>query len=104
MEGLQFQSSKKPSTKALQKRKNEAPPPVSPFEVLCAADEQINPAIVLAEELMRKDITGGMDFCDIEQTEKTLRLARDEIEKVERHFAQIVKTPPYPSGHIPAGF
>ena len=103
MEGLQLQSSKKPSTKALQKRKNEAPPP-APFEVLCAADEQINPAIVLAEELMRKDLRQGMNFRDIEQAEKTLRLARDEIEKVERHFAQIVKTPPQASGHIPAGF
>jgi hypothetical protein len=45
-----------------------------------------------------------MDYADIEQAEKTLLVARDEIEKVERHFAQIVKTPPQPSGHIPAGF
>jgi len=103
MEGLQLQSSKKPSIRGRQKRKNEDPTP-TPFEVLCAADEQINPAIVLAEELMRKDLRQGMDFCDIEQAEKTLQLARDEIEKVERHFAQIVKTPPQASGHIPAGF
>ena len=103
MEDFTLQSSKKPSTKARQKRKNEAPP-VLPFEVLCGACEQINPAIVLAEELMRKDIAGGMDFADIERAEKTLLLARDEIEKIEKHFAQIVKTPPYPSGRIPAGF
>lgn len=104
MEGFTLQSSKKPSTRERQKRKKEAPPPISPFEFLCSADDEINPAIVLAEELMRKDLRQGMDFCDIEQAEKTLQLARDEIEKVERHFAQIVKTPPYPSGHIPAGF
>lgn len=103
MEGLPLQSSKKPSTKARQKRKSEASV-TSPFEVLCAADDEINPAIVLAEELMRKDIAGGMDFADIEQAEKTLRIARDEIAKVERHFAYIVKTPPQASGHIPAGF
>jgi len=72
--------------------------------LLCEAGEQVNPAIILAEELMRKDITGGMDYADIEQAEKTLLLARDEIEKVERHFAQIVKTPPQPGGLIPAGF
>ena len=72
--------------------------------MLCEVCEQVNPAIVLAEELMRKDITGGMDYADIEQAEKTLLVARDEVEKVERHFAQIVKTPPQPSGHIPAGF
>lgn len=103
MEGLPLQSSKKPSTRGRQKRKNETPPP-APFEVLCAADHEINPAIVLAEELMRKDITGGMDFCDIEEAEKTLRIARDEIANVERHFACIVKTPPQASGYIPAGF
>jgi hypothetical protein len=45
-----------------------------------------------------------MDYADIEQAEKTLLLARDEIEKVERHFSKIVKTPPQPCGHIPAGF
>lgn len=103
MEGLPLQSSKKPSTKERQKRKSKAPPN-SPFEVLCAADDEINPAIVLAEELMRKDIAGGMDFADIEEAEKTLLAARDEIEKVERHFAQIVKTPPQSGGHIPPGF
>ncbi len=72
--------------------------------MLCEAGEQVNPAIILAEELMRKDKTFGMDYADIEQAEKTLLLARDEIEKVERHFAQIVKTPPQPGGLIPAGF
>ena len=72
--------------------------------MLCKAGEQVNPAIILAEELMRKDLRRGMDYADIEQAEKTLLLARDEIEKVERHFAQIVKTPPQPGELIPAGF
>jgi len=72
--------------------------------MLSGFEEQINPAIVLAEELMRKDISGGRDFADIEQAEITLSHARDEIEKVEKHFARIVKTQPQPSGHIPAGF
>ncbi len=103
MENSRLQSSKKPSTKARQKRKNETPA-TSPFQILCAADDELNPAIVLAEELMRKDISGGMDFADIEQAEKTLLSARDEIEKVERHFACIVKTPPQTGGSIPAGF
>jgi hypothetical protein len=72
--------------------------------MLCDAGEQVNPAIILAEELMRKDITGGMDYADIEQAEKTLLLARDEIEKVERQLNQMVKTPPQPSCQIPVGF
>ena len=99
-ENFTFQSSKKPKPKAA----SAQPARQSPFEMLCDFDEQINPAIVLAEELMRKDISGGMDFADIEKAEKTLARARDEIEKVEKHFAHIVKTPPQPSGHIPAGF
>lgn len=76
----------------------------SPFEILCEADEQVNPAIVLAEELMRKDMRRGMDYADIEQAEKTLLIARDEIEKVERHFAALVNTPPQSSRAIPQGF
>ena len=99
-ENSTFQSSKKRKPKA----DDAQPARQSPFEMLCEAVEQINPAIILAEELMRKDITGGMDYADIEQAEKILLLARDEIEKVEKHFAQIVKTTPQPSGHIPAGF
>ncbi|MCY7376659.1 MAG: hypothetical protein LH472_11925 [Pyrinomonadaceae bacterium] len=99
-ENSTFQSSKKRKPKA-----DDAPSArQSPFEMLCEAGEQVNPAIILAEELMRKDINGGMDYADIEQAEKTLLLARDEIEKVERHFAQIGKTPPQPGGLIPAGF
>ena len=72
--------------------------------MLCEAGEQVNPAIILTEELMRKDLRRGMDYADIEQAEKTLLVARDEIEKVERHFSKIVKTPPQPGGLIPAGF
>lgn len=99
-ESSTLQSSKKRKPKA----DDAQPARQSPFEMLCDAGEQVNPAIILAEELMRKDKTFGMDYADIEQAEKTLLLARDEIEKVERHFAHIVKTPPQPSGHIPVGF
>lgn len=99
-ENSTFQSSKKRKPKAANARALRQ----SPFEMLCGFDEQVNPAIVLAEELMRKDISGGMDFADIEQAEKTLSHARDEIEKVEKHFSKIVKTLPQPSRRIPAGF
>lgn len=94
---LQWSKKRKP------KADNPQPVRQSPFEMLCEADEQINPAIVLAEELMRKDIIGGMEFADIEEAEKTLLVAREKIEKIERHFAQLVKTPPQASRRIPIG-
>ena len=55
MENSSLQSSNGRSTK---ERKNN----LTPFEFLCAAKEQINPAILLAEELMRKDIAEILDF------------------------------------------
>jgi hypothetical protein len=72
--------------------------------MLCEAGEQINPAIVLAEELMRKDLRGTMDFADIERAENTLIAARTEIERVERQLNQIIKTQPQPGRLIPPGF
>jgi hypothetical protein len=47
-----FQSSKKRKPKADKART----PRALPFEMLCDAGEQVNPAIILAEELMRKDL------------------------------------------------
>ncbi len=64
------QSSKKRSTKA-EKREKAQTATASPFEVLCEADERINPAIILAEELMRKDVSFALEFEDLERAEQT---------------------------------
>lgn len=101
MENSTSALSKKRSTKADNRFGQDAQ---SPFEMICGFDERINPAIILAEELMRKDLCRAMDFADIEEAETTLQFARLEIEKVERQFAQIVKTKPQPSRQIPTGF
>lgn len=97
MENLSLQSSNGRSTKA--RKLNQ-----TPFESLCAADEQINPAILLAEELMRKDLSEILDFDDLARAEKTLDLSRREIESVANGFESLVKTPGLASEQIPIGF
>lgn len=98
-----LQSSRKHSTKAENSQKANSGT-ASPFEILCSEPEQINPAILLAEELMRKGIEDVLDFADIERAEETLRYSRNEIAKVEIQFKSLVKTPASPSGKIPIGF
>lgn len=97
------QSSKKRSTKA-RNSETARDSPASPFEVLCEADESINPAIILAEELMRKDVYFALEFEDLERAEKTLAASRFEIERVESQFNALVKQAPAASQEIPIGF
>jgi hypothetical protein len=103
MENSLLQSSKKRSTKARQAGKKQTQSE-TPFEILCAADEQINPAIILAEELMRKNLAEVFDFAEIERAEKVLLDARAEIGRTEVHFTTLVKTHPTPANSIPLGF
>lgn len=103
MESSLLQSSKKPSTKARQTDKKQTKSE-TPFEILCAADEQINPAIILAEELMRKNLAEVFDFAEIERAEEVLLVAREEIGKTQAHFTALVKTHPTPANSIPLGF
>lgn len=97
------QSSKKRSTKVktLDSAHIEA---ASPFEILREADERINPAIILAEELMRKDVCFALEFEDLELAEQTLAASRREIERVENQFAALVKSTPTPCAEVPVGF
>ena len=103
MEGLQLQSSNGRSTKAKYKNKSGICLD-SPFEILCAADEQINPAILLAEELMLKGMAEVFDFTEIERVEEILNISRKEISIIENQFTALVKTPPAPASLIPLGF
>jgi hypothetical protein len=72
--------------------------------MLCAAREQINPAILLAEELIRKGMAEAFDFAEIERAEAVLNLSREEIGRIENQFTALVKTPPAPATSIPIGF
>lgn len=103
MENSLLQSSKKPNPKAHQTNKTQTESE-TPFEILCVADEQINPAIILAEELMRKNLAEVFDFAEIERAEVVLINARAEIGRTERNFTDLVKTQPTPANSIPLGF
>lgn len=97
------QSSKKRSTRAKTPRKANVRA-ASPFEILRGEPEQINPAIVLAEELMRKGIADMLNFDDLQRAEETLAFSRREIQRVEMQFAALVKTPAASASEIPVGF
>ena len=76
----------------------------TPFELFFTANEQINPAILLAEELMRKDIAAILDFDDLEEATEILAVAKDEIEQVEAQLTAISQTPGRAGNLIPLGF
>lgn len=101
MESSPLQSSKKRSTKA---HKTAIPAAQSPFEILCEEPERINPAILLADEMMRKRLGETIDFEDIRRAEETINASRREIERVESQFVALVKTPAAASAKIPVGF
>lgn len=96
------QSSKERSTKARKNRSIEAEQ--SPFEILCEEPERINPAILLAEEMMRKQLGETIDFEDIRRAEETINQSRREIGRVESQFIALVKTPAFAGEKIPVGF
>ncbi|PND67504.1 hypothetical protein, partial [Escherichia coli] len=77
---------------------------LSPFEVLCRESEQINPAIILAEKLMRKNLNEAFDYEDLREARETIGASRREIERVGSQFAALVKTPASFGELIPVGF
>lgn len=76
----------------------------SPLKILADETEQINPAILLAEALMRRDAADLLSAEDIDRAEETLQVGRMEIETVERHLSAFVRSPASPSLNIPTGF
>ncbi len=97
-----LQSSKKRSTKA--RRKRSLIEAQTPFEILCGEPERINPAILLAEEIMRQQLGETIDFDDIRRVEETINASRFEIGRVEMQFVSLVKTPAFAGTKIPVGF
>ncbi len=77
---------------------------MTPVEVLSGEPEQVNPAILLAEEFMRRDAAAILSAEDIERAEKILRAGRNEIETIRKQLAAFDRTPPSPSTNIPQGF
>jgi len=95
MENLPSPSSKRLSTKAIE---------TIPLEILRSEAEQINPAILLADELMRKDASALLSTEDIELAQTVVTYGRHEIENVQRQLAALISTPASSSAYIPLGF
>jgi hypothetical protein len=76
----------------------------TPLQILCSEAERLNPAIILADELMRRDSADLLSTEDIERAETVLQYSAKEIEIVEQHIAAFVTSPATPSVYIPAGF
>ena len=76
----------------------------SPLEILRSEAEQINPAILLADELMRKDASELLSTEDIELAQTVVTYGRHEIENVQRQLAALISTPASSSAYIPVGF
>lgn len=75
-----------------------------PFEILTAEPEMINPAILLADTLMRRDAVHVLTVNEIIDAEKVLEAGTDEIRAVERHRDKFLKTTPASGSHVPVGF
>lgn len=76
----------------------------SPLEILIQETEQINPAILLAEEFMRRDAADLLSAEEIKRADEILHIGEMEIEMLQRHLAAFVRLPANPSVCIPTGF
>lgn len=77
---------------------------MTPVQILNGEPEQVNPAILLAEEFMRRDAAAILSAEDIERAERILQAGRNEIETIRRQLAAFNRTPSAPSINIPTGF
>jgi hypothetical protein len=76
----------------------------SPLELLIDEVEQINPAILLAEEFMRRDAADLLNAEDINRAEEVLQIGRAEIDMTKRQIAAFARSSASPSAILPIGF
>lgn len=76
----------------------------SPLDLLRAEDERINPAITLADRLMRRDAEKLLTVEEVSEAEKVLAIGTQEIETVEFHRKAFLKTPESAIDYVPLGF
>ena len=76
----------------------------SPLELLRAEDEQVNPAIILADRLMRRDAEKLLTVEEVSEAEKVLAIGSQEIEAIEFHRKAFLKSPASAINYIPLGF
>ena len=76
----------------------------SPVVLLRAEDEQVNPAIILADRLMRRDAEKLLTVEEVAEAEKVLAMGTQEIEAIEFHRKAFLKTPASAIDYVPVGF
>ncbi|MGB7070623.1 MAG: hypothetical protein WBD22_14115 [Pyrinomonadaceae bacterium] len=76
----------------------------SPLDLLRAEDEQVNPAIILADRLMRRDAEKLLTVEEVSEAEKVLAIGTQEIEAIEFHRKAFLKTQASAIDYIPIGF
>jgi hypothetical protein len=76
----------------------------SPLELLIDEVEQINPAILLAEEFMRRDAADLLSAEEITRADEILYIGRTEIDVIKRQIAALARSIPSPSVRLPIGF
>ncbi len=79
-------------------------PDESPLELLRAEIEQINPAIILADQLMRREASELLTVEEVNEAENILAIGTREIEAVESHRKAFQKTPASAIDYVPVGF
>ena len=79
-------------------------PDEAPLELLRAENEQINPAIILAERLMRREATELLSVEEVNEAENILTIGTQEIEVIESHRKAFQKTPASAIDYVPIGF
>ncbi len=76
----------------------------SPLDLLRAESERVNPAIILADRLMRRDAEKLLTVEEVCQAEKVLAIGTQEIEAIEFHRKAFLKTPASAIDYVPIGF
>lgn len=76
----------------------------SPIQLLRDEDERINPAIILADRLMRRDAEELLTVEEVSEAEQILAIGTQEIEAIEFHHKAFLKTPASAINYIPLGF
>lgn len=76
----------------------------SPVDSLRAEEEKINPAIILAERLMRRGVKELLTIDEVNEAETILNLGTQEIEVIEDHRKAFLKSSASAVNYIPLGF
>ena len=76
----------------------------SPLQLLRDEDERVNPAIILADRLMRRDAEKLLTVEEVTEAEEVLAIGTQEIEAIEFHRKAFLKTPAAAIDYVPLGF